>query len=260
MDKLTKLEPRDVATVPDVEMTPGSVLGMAHAAMAGGLTAENVAVVEKMFALAERVDARQAERKFSAAFAAMQRDCRNVRATKSVDNGKFKYAPYLELWNEVRPKLEANGLSLDWTQENHGGQIKVIATLRHSGGHSIKSEYAIRVGSNAPGIPQGAQNPVLDEIAETYAKRRCLMNVANIVVDSVSAAEDVGSGAMASQEETHALFERWVALGEDTAGQQRFLKMANVDKWDSITKAALPIMQNLMTAKERQSAAKRGAA
>lgn len=260
MNELTTIDAAPVALRSDSEMTTGSVMAIVERAVAAGLTTESVSVIERLVALAERADARKAERQFSIAFAAMQRGCRNVRATKSVDNGKFKYAPYLELWNEVRPKLEANGLSLDWTQENHGGQIKVIATLRHSGGHSIKSEYTIRVGSNAPGIPQGAQNPVLDEIAETYAKRRCLMNVANIVVDSVSAAEDVGSGAMASQEETHALFERWVALGEDTAGQQRFLKMANVDKWDSITKAALPIMQNLMTAKERQSAAKRGAA
>ena len=60
--QVTKREPGGELMV-QPEMTPGSVLAMAQATMRQGLTAENVAVVEKMFALAERVDARMAEKR-----------------------------------------------------------------------------------------------------------------------------------------------------------------------------------------------------
>ena len=243
---------------PEPEMTPGSVLAMARAAMDRGMTAESVAVVERLFGLAERVDARQAEKSYAVALLKLQSECQNVVATKDVD-GKFRYAPFLDIWNSVRPAVERNGFTLQWSQDHLGDRIKVILTLQHEAGHKRDFNYTMRLGTNAPGTPSGAQAPVLDSQAESRAKRRLLMDCLNVVVDTITTAEDVGDGTLASEQDTHDLYQRLAALGGDATSQKRFLALAGVEAWNMIPKAVLPILQRLMSEKERK-ATRKGAA
>ena len=175
-------------------------------------------------------------------------------ATKDVD-GKFRYAPFLDIWNSVRPAVERNHFTIQWSQEHQGDKIKVTLTLQHLSGHKRDFTYAMRLGSNAPGTPSGAQAPVLDSQAESRAKRRLLMDALNIVVDAVTAAEDAGDGTMASQEEADELFRRLVTLEPDdarrAASERRFLALAGAESWAKIPKVVLPILQRLVLEKER---------
>jgi hypothetical protein len=76
----------------------------------------------------------------------------------------------------------------------------------------------------------------------------------------VTPAEDVGDGTLADQEESDALFRRLIAVTPDPEKQQpaqkRFLDTAGVDAWNKIPKALLPILQRLMSEKERAAARK----
>lgn len=226
-----------------------------RAAVAEKITADNIAVVKDMVALVERQQDRQAERDYVAALARLQSACRNVIATKDVD-GKFRYAPFLDIWNSVRPEVERNGFVLQWSQEHLGDKVKITLTLQHIGGHKRDFTYGMRLGSKADGMPAGAQAPTLDAISESRAKRRLLMDCLNIVVDSVTAAEDVGDGALASQDESDALFKRLVDLGGDENSQKRFLALAGVPAWNQIPAVMLPILGRLLTEKEKVVARK----
>lgn len=255
MNELTTIEPREMAvTKPAQSLDAVAIL---RAAVAGGVTADNVAVVERMVALVERQQDRQSERNYVAALAAVQSECQNVIATKDVD-GKYRYAPFLDIWNAVRSAIERNGFTLQWSQEHLGDKVKVTLTLQHTAGHRRDFTYAMRLGTNAPGTPSGAQAPVLDSQAESRAKRRLLMDCLNIVVDAVTSAEDVGDGSLANQEESDELFKRLLALGGDENSQKRFLALAGVEAWNQIPKSVLPILHRLMAEKER-SAARKGA-
>jgi hypothetical protein len=245
--ELQKIEPQPLANVDAVDIL--------RAAVAGGITTENVAVVERMAALVERQQDRQAERNYVAALAALQKECQNVIATKDVD-GKFRYAPFLDIWNSVRPAVERNEFTLQWSQEHQGDKVKVTLTLQHISGHKRDFTYGMRLGSNAPGTPAGSQLPVLDSITESRAKRRLLMDALNIVVDAVTSAEDVGDGTMASDKETDDLFKRLAALGGDQSSQNRFLALAGVESWNRIPKVILPILERLMAEKEKAAARK----
>lgn len=231
-----------------------SVAEILRAVVEKGVTTESVGVVEKVVALYERMEDKKAEREYVKALSALQAECQNVIATKDVD-GKFRYAPFLDIWNAVRPAVERNHFTLQWSQEHQGDKIKVTLTLQHLAGHRRDFTYAMRLGSNAPGTPSGAQAPVLDSQAESRAKRRLLMDALNIVVDAVTAAEDVGDGTLASKEETEELFKRLVTLEPDDAkrlvSERRFLALAGVDRWNQIQKVAIPILQRLIIEKER---------
>jgi hypothetical protein len=215
---------------------------------------EKVEVMERLMALDRVAEDREAERKYAAALGKLQAQCQNVVALKDVD-GKFRYAPFLDIWNSVRPAVERNGFTLQWSQDHLGDRIKVTLTLQHEAGHKRDFNYTMRLGSSAPGTPSGAQAPVLDSQAESRAKRRLLMDALNVVVDTITPAEDVGDGTLASEQDTTDLYNRLAAIGGD---QKRFLALAGVEAWSMISKAALPILQRLMVEKER--ATRKGAA
>lgn len=212
--------------------------------------------IDRLFGMLERLQDRQAEREYVMALARLQAACENVIATKDVD-GKFRYAPFLDIWNAVRPDVQQNGFTLQWSQEHQGDKIRVTLTLQHVSGHKRDFTYGMRIGSNAPGTPAGAQAPVLDSQAESRAKRRLLMDCLNVVIDSVSSAEELGDGTLITQDESDELFRRLVALGGDESSQKRFLALAGVEAWNQIPKMVLPILLRLMAEKER-AAAKRG--
>lgn len=221
-----------------------------QAAVQGGITSENVAVVERMAALVERQQDRQSERDYAAALYALQQECQKVVALKDVD-GKFRFAPYLDIWNAVEGPIKRNQFTLQWGQRNQGGMITKVLTLQHLGGHKREFEWTIRVGTNAPGTPAGAQAPVLDEQADSRAKRRLLLDVLNITVDTVSDAANVGTGELVTQEQSDALFQRLMATGADDRAQKVFLSIAGVDSWAKIRQSDLPILERLLTTKER---------
>jgi hypothetical protein len=258
-----KDEPKDMQLIPQgdrsMPLTPArpvDAVAILQAAVQGGVKSENVEVVERMMALVERQQDRQAARDYGQALANLQRECQNVIATKDVD-GKFRYAPYLDLWNAVRPAVERNGFTLQWDQKHLGDKIEKILVLQHTAsGHSKDFHWTMRLGSNAPGMPQGSQAPILDEITDSRAQRRLLMAALNIVVDAVSPAEDVGDGAVADQKDSDALFQRLLATGADASSQRRFLALAGAEDWTKIPKANLGILGRLLAEKERASARK----
>ncbi len=249
-----ELAPREAMPV-ERSSQPIDTMDLLRGAIAGGITPETVAVVERLAALAELDQDRKSERTYVQALAALQKECQNVIATKDVD-GKFRYAPFLDIWNSVRPAVERNDFTLQWSQEHQGDKVKVTLTLQHTSGHKRDFTYGMRIGSNAPGTPAGSQAPVLDSITESRAKRRLLMDALNIVVDAITSADEAGDGSMASDAETDSLFKRLIALGGDQASQTRFLALAGVDSWNRIPKVILPVMERLMDEKEKAAARK----
>lgn len=258
---LTVIQPTSGAVTTARTEEPPSIAGMLKAIVDKGITPESIGGLEKLVGLYERMEDKNAERLYAVALGKLQSECENVIATHDVD-GKFRYAPFLPMWNAVRPAVERNHFTLQWSQEHLGDRIKVTLTLQHEAGHKRDFQYAMRLGSNAPGTPAGAQAPVLDSQTETRVKRRLLMDALNIVVDAVTPAEDVGDGSMASQEEVDDLFKRLVTLEPEDAkraiSERRFLALAGVDKWTQIPKNVIPILQRLMTEKERAAARKGG--
>jgi hypothetical protein len=215
---------------PAAPATP--IAGMLHAVIERGITADNIAGLERLVALYEREQARDAERQFAAAFAALQGDMPAIQAVKPVPNNdgsiRYKFAPYEEIMAVVRPLLQRHGFTVSFSQTVGDGRISQACILQHVGGHSRTNSFAVRIGKGPPGSSE-AQG---DGAASTYAKRHALCNALNITVDADTDGADARiQGAPLAHDRAIYLRE---LVRETKSNEALFLKFAGAATFDEI--------------------------
>lgn len=172
--------PLAVGTVQPQQPTVGMML---QAFLERGVTAENVSAVEKMVALYERTQDRDAEKAFAVAFNSLQSEMPVVEAKRAVPNNdgsiRYKFAPYEDIMEQVRPFLQKYGFTVSFSTDYAEGRVISTCTLQHVGGHKRDFKFGARVGKGPPGSSE-AQG---DGAAATYAKRFALCQALNIVTE-----------------------------------------------------------------------------
>jgi hypothetical protein len=232
-----------------------TIAAMMQAVIDKGVSADNVAALEKLCDLYERMGAKNAEREFNAAFAKFQNEMPPVEATQSVPNKdgtvRYKFAPFPELMEKIKPVLIANGFSISFSARVDEKRIAAICTLRHISGHSQTNEFAVRIGQGPP----GSSETQADGAAKTYAKRGALCDALNIVVDHDDDARMIGKPIGKALAED--LRVRVKALG-DRIDEQKFLAFAGVacsnpakpEDYEQIADDRYEALSSLLTRKE----------
>ncbi len=137
----------------------------------------DVAKLEKLIDLQERVMRRDAEAQFNAAFAEMQSEIPTVIEKGKGDSGKWFYAPLEDIVAVMRPILQKHGFSLSHrTEWPDKGTLKVVGILSHVQGHSRQSEFL----SSAD--PSGSKNAIQGlGSANAYGRRYTTNDLLGIV-------------------------------------------------------------------------------
>jgi hypothetical protein len=100
----------------------------------------DVAKLEKIIELQERILKHQAEEAFNVAFAEMQAVLPTIAERGKTDKGT--YARLEDIIEQVRPVLSQHGFSLSHRTEWPDKQtVKVVGILTHRAGHSRQSEF-----------------------------------------------------------------------------------------------------------------------
>ena len=100
----------------------------------------DVAKLEKLLDMQERILDRQAEAAFNAAFAELQADIPTL--TERARGDKWKYAPLEDIVEVIRPILKKHGFSINFRTEWPDKQtVKVVGILTHREGHSRESAF-----------------------------------------------------------------------------------------------------------------------
>lgn len=207
-----------------------SIAHMLQTFIEKGVTAENVAALGQLCALQERMQDKQAEREFAAAFVKLQSEMPKVTAMKPVlnNNGTLRYtfAPYEDIMRQVQPSLVSNGFTVTFDNKIDGDRVTVVCTLMHTSGHSRSNSFTARIGKGPPGSSESQA----DGSANTYAKRFALCNALNIVIEKDDDARAVSSGPLlpATVKE---LRDRLTAVNGD---EKKFLAMAGAAHWEAI--------------------------
>jgi acetylornithine deacetylase/succinyl-diaminopimelate desuccinylase-like protein len=173
-----------------------------------------VEIVERMVALEEHVADRAARAAYFAALARFQAACPPIRKTKkativSKKTGtkfSYTYAPLDEVASTIRPHLEANDLSYNWTVRAEAGSLIVSAHSRHIDGHCEVSEFPVPIDKS--GRMSDAQ---AGAAALTFGKRQSLLSVFGLT----TADDDVDGAGDAEEEEVELVTEDQLAQLKD---------------------------------------------
>lgn len=159
-----------------------------------------VDVLERLVALEERVQQRNARAAFFEALAGFQEEVPEVHKaqranikTKSGSKFNYTYAGLPDITRTIRPVLRRHGLSYSWTVEQgeHKGILDIVCILRHVEGHEERATFPTPIGSE--GRMSAAQE---SGAALTYGKRQSLTSVLGLTTadedtDGVGPSESV---------------------------------------------------------------------
>lgn len=223
-----------------------SVASMLSKVIEQGVTTENVAALEKLCDLYERMQAKSSEQQFNAAFSQLQSELPQVEATESVPNRdgsvRYKFAPFPKIMEKIQPFLTSHGFSVSFNSRFDNGRMIVVCSLMHISGHSRTNEFAVRIGQGPP----GASETQADGAAKTYAKRGALCDCLNIAIDHDDDARMVGKPiGKALGEDLKARVE---ACGAD---EDAFLRFAGAANYESIPDDRFDALDAMLTRKER---------
>lgn len=240
--------PSELAEIAKQEPSLGQMLGKFIEA---GITNENISAFERLLAMKERMDTKDAEKQFAAEFVALQSELNPIQANKVVPNNdgtaRYKFAPFEDIMDVVRPLLQKHGFTVTFSMSFSDGRVIQTCTLQHIGGHSRSNQFACRIGSGPPKSSE-AQG---DGAASTYAKRFALCNALNIVIetDSDGAIDARRDGDVISKEKVQYLREQVRETGSNEAA---LLKMAGASTYEEIREGVYPVLVRALSMKAKK--------
>lgn len=220
---------------------------MLQAIIQGGVTAASVDALERMTALYERMESRNAEKEFNAAFVALQQDLPVIVASSIIPN-RGKYERFEDVMRVVSPLLSKHGFSVSFAMDFRDNRILQTCHLRHIAGHSQSNTFAVRAGGKSDSETQA------DCKAATTAKRNALLNCLNIVIrQDVFQNDDADDasieGRFISADKVQYLREQ---VRETASDETKFLAMAGASKFEEITTGSYDVLVRALAAKARK--------
>lgn len=141
----------------------------------------DVESLERLVALQERWEAKEAKKAFDKAMASFQAECPTINKTKGVKTKTgevaYRYAPIESIVNQVKDLLEKHGFSYSTSMELQDKGVKVSVRVVHEQGHSEISEMAVPFGTMTA-IMSASQRAAA---AQTFAKRYAFCNAFGIL-------------------------------------------------------------------------------
>lgn len=163
-------------TVPgDAALTPTTMMQViAQAAKDPNVDMDKM---ERLLAMHERMEAREAEKSFNAAFTKLQSELPVIVAESVIPNrGKYQRLEDIMEKDGIRALLHSNGFSVSFTQELKENRVFVTCHLAHIHGHSRDYVYGVRVSGKSDTETQA------DCKASTTAKRNALVQALGLTI------------------------------------------------------------------------------
>lgn len=163
------------------ESKPPTHMDLLHFALQNNAAID---VIERLSALQEKAEAKQAEQSFFRALHQAQEEAPTIEPNKEVktSGGKlmYKYASYEQLDKALRPIYIKYGMAISFSgAEAPAGKVRVLCTVSHRDGHAERYQLDLAID---PGAAQLTKTDA-ELGAQSKAKRRILRNIFNIVDD-----------------------------------------------------------------------------
>jgi hypothetical protein len=249
-------ETLELATLPKEPMPVAarqpSSLDILDAAVRGGVTSENVAVVKEIIAMRREEVAFEAKAKFNRAFFELKSEISHMEiyADKAaMNNGKvaYRYCSEGELSKCLEPLLLKHGFTMLFGQRDEAGKTAALITLIHCDGHEETREYSVRSGNtNAMKDATAA-----DTGATTSAWRHLVMKMFGLKSRIQEDADPRNLGETnkkITQAQADGLEHRAKMINSHIPS---FLKLAGATSFADIPAVNYDVMDRMLTSKER---------
>lgn len=224
------------------EPQPISTLALIGRVVDSGVTAENVAVVERMIALRRDEVASENKAAFNRAFFALKREISGMDfyADKSAKTKSgavaYTYCSESEISEKLEPVLFKHGFAMLFGQKQDGERVTAAITLIHESGHEEPREYT---------VTRGRSNDMkdatsVDASATTSAWRHLVIKLFGLKSRIREDGDARNIGANITKEQAEDLQARCLAANVDI---QRFLKFARAESFEKIPSVTLPFLE-----------------
>lgn len=210
MSAITMIEPTEALDeFSDVEHLPSVATGGAVAATTNATDSKvffsvitaaasnpqvDIEKMERLWAMHERMVARDAEQAFNASMTAAQSQMGRISADATNPQTRSKYATYGQLDRHVRPIYTTHGFAISFDSGDGApdGHTRVLAYVSHSGGHT--RTYHADIPNDGKGAKGGdvMTKTHATGSAKSYGKRYLLKDIFNLAIGED---DDDGNGA-----------------------------------------------------------------
>lgn len=207
--------------------------------------------MERLFALQERIVARNAESEFNAALSDCQAEMRPISADATNPQTRSEYASYGQLDKALRPIYTKHGFALSFSdgQTDKPEHVRVVCVLRHRGGHK-EAHY-----KDMPADGKGAKGgDVMTKThaagaAQQYGMRYLLKGIFNVAIG-----EDDSDGNEAVELITESQAVDLQALAEEAgADRAAFLRYFKINSLRDLPASQLKNAVAALNAKKRKA-------
>lgn len=232
-------------------------LDILNAAIRGGVSSENVAVVKEIVAMRREEQAEQAKVAFVKAFFQLRKNLPVIFADKEVRTKSgalaFEYCSPQEIKDTLEPLMAQHGFSTMTGQEMGDGRVTVTITLMHEAGHCESRSFTVRI---SPGN-QLMTPTQCDAAASTTAERHALIKLFGLRT-RINPNDDprLRPGPITA-EQADELLRR---VKETNSNEQAFLKLAGVgtitapslDDYKKIQASQYEMLDEMLCKKEQR--------
>lgn len=217
---------------------------------------DKIEVIERMMAMQERLEKKQAEREFIEAMNRLAPLLPEIdkkgRVAYEGKNGKEGmdrlYARLEDIDRAIRPLYSVEGFSLAWdTQEGPGGKIRVIGKLSHIGGHVENRQLDL------PHDPSGSKNGI-QAVGSTVKYGRRMLTVMFFNLITKDDPEDTDGRDVSVISEDQAIVIRDL-IAETKSNEKNFLQLiAGAESIETIPTRDYKRIVNALETKKRVKA------
>lgn len=207
--------------------------------LSGEVTNEKLAMIKDLVAM-------DAERKFTMAFVALQKDLPVIVAQTVIPN-RGKYERFEDVMDQIQPVLTRHHFTVSFEQHADDKRVTAVCHLRHSGGHATKTPYSVRTSGKADSETQA------DVKAATTAMRKALQLALNIVIRQDCLNEETDprlEGGFVTEEQADELEQRVALLG-DRVDREAFFKFAGAKRFREIPAGRYDTVDQMLRRKEK---------
>lgn len=204
--------------------------------------------LERLMAMHERMEAKQAEQGFNTAMSEAQAEMGPVSADATNPQTRSRYATYAKLDSRLRPIYTRHGFALSFgTGEGAPeGHIKVVCDVSHKDGHVKR--YACDMPADGKGAKGGDVMTKTHAAgsAMSYGQRYLLKLIFNVAIGE---SDDDGNAAGGDYD-----ISEWRDAIADASNKQELDKLATELRGSKIPPAALRNIRALWAAKAKEIA------